>query len=112
MVLIAFYVQVLIVKKEGGTVLLGLLSLGGLPPIVGFLPRWIALEIIVDLSRVVIFILIFGALVNLSFYLRLSLRALLKVVGVNLRGGLSAHGILGFNTVSLLLLFPGLIIIS
>lgn len=49
------------------------ISLGGLPPLFGFFPKWIAIQSIT--SREILFlplILILGALINLYFYLNLS----------------------------------------
>ena len=55
-----------------------LLSLGGLPPFLGFIPKWLIIEILV--SRNLLFILnfiLFLTLITLYFYLRLAYSALL-----------------------------------
>lgn len=57
-----------------------LLSLGGLPPLLGFLPKWI---IIINLSLtpntiVLLIVLIFGSLLNLFYYLSIIFRFLLN----------------------------------
>lgn len=55
-----------------------LLSLGGLPPFLGFFPKWLVIEIIA--SQKIIFTLLFilfFTLITLFFYLRISYNALL-----------------------------------
>lgn len=44
-----------------------LLSLGGIPPILGFFPKWLIFSLIGN--SILIFILILGSLINLFFYL-------------------------------------------
>ena len=56
-----------------------LLSLGGLPPLLGFLPKWL---IIINISlttntRILLIILILGSLLNLFYYLSIIFRFLL-----------------------------------
>nr|YP_009407624.1 NADH dehydrogenase subunit 2 [Maja crispata]ASF62441.1 NADH dehydrogenase subunit 2 [Maja crispata] len=49
-----------------------LLSLGGLPPFTGFLPKWLIIQIMMNSSMYVpLFFLLFSALITLYFYLRL-----------------------------------------
>lgn len=59
-------------------VFIPLLSLGGLPPFLGFFPKWITIEIIISFNYffILIFILNF-TLVTLYFYLRISYSAFL-----------------------------------
>lgn len=59
-------------------IFIALLSLGGLPPFLGFFPKWILIEIIAEnnLTFSLIFILFF-TLINLFFYLRISYSSLL-----------------------------------
>nr|ABD49467.1 NADH dehydrogenase subunit 2 [Phrynosoma mcallii] len=53
--------------------MLTLLSLGGLPPLTGFLPKWLILEeLIVQNLTPTAMILVLSALLSLFFYLRLS----------------------------------------
>lgn len=48
-----------------------LLSLGGLPPFTGFIPKWILIQIIVNINIYIpLFFLLFSALITLYFYLR------------------------------------------
>nr|YP_007474239.1 NADH dehydrogenase subunit 2 [Austinograea rodriguezensis]AEX32629.1 NADH dehydrogenase subunit 2 [Austinograea rodriguezensis] len=54
------------------TLPLSLLSLGGLPPFTGFIPKWIMIQIMI-LNQMILplFILLLSALVTLYFYLRI-----------------------------------------
>nr|QLY89472.1 NADH dehydrogenase subunit 2 [Limnia unguicornis] len=55
---------------------LGILSLGGLPPFVGFFPSWMVIEqLILNSQFVMVFILVLCSLVTLFFYLRLGYSA-------------------------------------
>lgn len=48
-----------------------LLSLGGLPPFTGFIPKWILIQIIVNINIYIpLFFLLVSALITLYFYLR------------------------------------------
>lgn len=60
------------------TIFIALLSLGGLPPFLGFFPKWILIEIIANNKLIfsLIFILFF-TLINLFFYLRITYNSLL-----------------------------------
>nr|QAX91395.1 NADH dehydrogenase subunit 2 [Parastacus brasiliensis] len=56
---------------------LSLFSLGGLPPFVGFLPKWIVIQELINSSFVFsLLILLVSSLFTLYFYLRLSLTVL------------------------------------
>lgn len=57
---------------------LPLLSLGGLPPFLGFFPKWIVIEILI-FSKLywIIFILVNFSLITLYFYIRISYSAFL-----------------------------------
>nr|AAX38552.1 NADH dehydrogenase subunit 2 [Pseudosquilla ciliata] len=53
---------------------MSLLSLGGLPPFTGFLPKWITIQELATSSySFMAFFLILGTLINLYYYLRLTL---------------------------------------
>lgn len=55
-----------------------LLSMGGLPPFLGFFPKWIVLEIIVNIKIMfILIIIVFFTLITLFFYLRIRYSALL-----------------------------------
>nr|YP_010016876.1 NADH dehydrogenase subunit 2 [Lophosquilla costata]QOL11180.1 NADH dehydrogenase subunit 2 [Lophosquilla costata] len=55
---------------------MSLLSLGGLPPFTGFIPKWITIQEMMTTSYgFLAFFLILGTLINLYYYLRLTLSA-------------------------------------
>nr|YP_009045964.1 NADH dehydrogenase subunit 2 [Thenus orientalis]CDR98460.1 NADH dehydrogenase subunit 2 [Thenus orientalis] len=57
---------------------LGLLSLGGLPPFSGFLPKWIMMEMLTAKSLFIpVLVLILSTLVTLYYYLRVSMTFLI-----------------------------------
>nr|YP_010586121.1 NADH dehydrogenase subunit 2 [Diplectrona hexapetala (nom. nud.)]UZZ43857.1 NADH dehydrogenase subunit 2 [Diplectrona hexapetala (nom. nud.)] len=51
--------------------LLNLLSMGGLPPLLGFVPKWVALNSLITVSSWMPLILIMTSLINLFYYIRL-----------------------------------------
>lgn len=53
-----------------------LLSLGGLPPLAGFIPKWIAISLFT--TPFMPLFLILGSLINIFFYLNITLAALLR----------------------------------
>lgn len=58
--------------------IINFLSLGGLPPFIGFLPKWIVIQNIMNENIVTIMlIIIFIALVTLFFYIRLTFSVLI-----------------------------------
>lgn len=65
-------------KFSSTSIFILLLSLGGLPPFLGFFPKWIIIELIIknNLFFILLFIL-FITLITLYFYLRLTYSALL-----------------------------------
>jgi len=59
--------------------LLGLIfSLGGIPPFLGFFPKWLIIESIRTTSIFIVFILLLGSIINLYYYLNLAFIALIK----------------------------------
>ena len=54
-----------------------LLSLGGLPPLSGFIPKWITIEILANRNPYILIILITGAIINLYFYLNITFNMIL-----------------------------------
>nr|UKU07876.1 NADH dehydrogenase subunit 2 [Gaetice depressus] len=51
---------------------LNFLSLSGLPPMTGFIPKWIIIQIMMNLNLFIpLFFLLFSALITLYFYLRI-----------------------------------------
>jgi len=58
-------------------VVLLLLSLGGIPPLTGFIPKLLAIKVLAEIAPLTLFILITGSLINLYFYLALAFNFLL-----------------------------------
>nr|AOR07178.1 NADH dehydrogenase subunit 2 [Mesenchytraeus solifugus] len=91
-----------------------LLSLGGLPPLTGFIPKWMTIEIMSQSNPYILLVLIMGAMMNLYFYLNITFNMLLSPT-------LSPHPHLSFmhmpmnywmvTSISLLLLTPVLMLI-
>lgn len=53
-------------------IFIGILSLGGLPPFIGFIPKWIVLDSIVLNSEIIMsFFIVLTTLISLFYYLRL-----------------------------------------
>nr|YP_010614727.1 NADH dehydrogenase subunit 2 [Enchytraeus irregularis]WAS35302.1 NADH dehydrogenase subunit 2 [Enchytraeus irregularis] len=59
------------VKSQYIIIPLLFLSLGGLPPLTGFFPKWFAIFLLTPNSMIMLFILIAGSLMNLYFYLNI-----------------------------------------
>lgn len=54
-------------------IFLNLLSLGGLPPFLGFLPKWLVIQNLVEINQIfILFIAVCLTLVTLYYYLRIS----------------------------------------
>nr|YP_010137771.1 NADH dehydrogenase subunit 2 [Varuna litterata]AUR43979.1 NADH dehydrogenase subunit 2 [Varuna litterata] len=57
---------------------LNFMSLSGLPPLTGFIPKWIIIQIMVNLNLLVpLFFLLFSSLITLYFYLRIMITTIL-----------------------------------
>nr|DAD54568.1 TPA_inf: NADH dehydrogenase subunit 2 [Panstrongylus lignarius] len=57
---------------EKSLIIILFMSLGGLPPFIGFLPKWLVIQSMISSDSVVImFIMIMSALITLFYYLRL-----------------------------------------
>nr|YP_010385158.1 NADH dehydrogenase subunit 2 [Tritodynamia horvathi]UPM51612.1 NADH dehydrogenase subunit 2 [Tritodynamia horvathi] len=57
---------------------LNFLSLGGLPPMTGFIPKWVIIQIMVNLNLFIpLFFLLTSALITLYFYLRIIITLML-----------------------------------
>lgn len=61
-----------------------LLSLGGLPPLTGFIPKWITISTLAHISPTTTIILITGAIINTYFYLTIIFNILLRIKPLNL----------------------------
>nr|UOU85084.1 NADH dehydrogenase subunit 2 [Anabolia nervosa] len=54
-------------------IMINLLSLSGLPPLLGFLPKWMVINLMINNSLILItFIMIMMSLINMYFYLRIT----------------------------------------
>lgn len=53
-----------------------LISIGGLPPLTGFIPKLLLINILID-NPIIIILLIIGSLINLFFYLNITLNLIL-----------------------------------
>lgn len=53
------------------TLLLGMLSLGGVPPFLGFYPKWIVIQLVAPASLITTLILLFRSIINLYYYLNI-----------------------------------------
>jgi NADH:ubiquinone oxidoreductase subunit 2 (subunit N) len=54
------------------------LSLGGLPPLTGFFPKWLTIYLISPESFLLLIFLIIGSLINLYFYLNIVFSSILR----------------------------------
>lgn len=70
-----YFSQLTLIKNlnEKFIIFINLLSLGGLPPLLGFLPKWIAI-IVIRKNFPILIILILSSLITLYFYTRLCFR--------------------------------------
>ncbi len=70
-----YFSQLTIIQNlnEKYIIFINLLSLGGLPPLLGFLPKWIAIMVVRN-SFPILIILIISRLITLYFYTRLCFR--------------------------------------
>lgn len=62
------------------TTILLLIRLGGLPPLTGFLPKWLVINLATPDSAPLILSLIIGSLINLYFYLNISFSLILNLI--------------------------------
>ena len=53
---------------------MNLLSIGGIPPLLGFLPKWIVISLLVKISPILILLLLLFSLVRLFFYIKIIIR--------------------------------------
>nr|AXS66413.1 NADH dehydrogenase subunit 2 [Caraboidea sp. KM-2017] len=59
------------------SMLLNLLSLGGLPPFLGFLPKWMVIQYLSNNYMYLLLFMILMTLITLFFYLRISYTSLI-----------------------------------
>nr|ABD95369.1 NADH dehydrogenase subunit 2 [Ligia oceanica] len=66
------------------SIMMSMMSLGGLPPLLGFLPKWLVIQTLTgSFSSVLVLILLSTNVVTLFFYLRLSLASLAGMLRYN-----------------------------
>jgi NADH-ubiquinone oxidoreductase chain 2 len=91
-----------------------LLSLGGLPPFLGFFPKWIIIELLIlNNYFILLFFLIFFTLLTLYFYLRITYNAFLfnnKQINWNFKFNINKKNFIYFFNSSLILNFSLILI--
>jgi NADH:ubiquinone oxidoreductase subunit 2 (subunit N) len=55
-----------------------LISLAGLPPLTGFLPKWLLISSLIYIGKIVVIPLLLGSYINLYFYLNLTFNRMLS----------------------------------
>lgn len=79
----------------GLKVILNLISLGGLPPLFGFLPKWIVIQSLrISSSRLVLIRILGFNLVTIYYYLRAGLTGFVFTGEVKMRGLVKGSNIL------------------
>lgn len=86
-----------------------LLSLSGLPPLTGFIPKLLIINILIKYSIIHAIILIIGSLINLFFYLNISLNMLITnqqyiYSKINIKAQLTINTIINLNFLSLFII--------
>nr|YP_009131422.1 NADH dehydrogenase subunit 2 [Sclerolinum brattstromi]AIL54782.1 NADH dehydrogenase subunit 2 [Sclerolinum brattstromi] len=80
------------------------MSLGGLPPLFGFFPKWIAIQSLASSNSILLpLILIIGALMNLYFYLILSFPMILNTLSFKKFHKMTKMSILSFSSIFLMI---------
>nr|YP_010535493.1 NADH dehydrogenase subunit 2 [Alectorobius cerradoensis]UYB78236.1 NADH dehydrogenase subunit 2 [Alectorobius cerradoensis]UYB78249.1 NADH dehydrogenase subunit 2 [Alectorobius cerradoensis] len=62
--------------------ILMLLSLGGMPPTLGFVMKWMTLKIVMNYMMILTIPLILSSIINLFFYLRLAYNSMMKYLNL------------------------------
>nr|YP_008757595.1 NADH dehydrogenase subunit 2 [Occasjapyx japonicus]AEV44860.1 NADH dehydrogenase subunit 2 [Occasjapyx japonicus] len=90
-----------------------LLSLGGLPPFLGFFPKWMAIQVIMTNSPLTTIMLILAALINLFYYIRLTFSAFITTtynqkwsIKTRLQPNLGPETIMAVLSMTSLLMIP------
>nr|YP_010956301.1 NADH dehydrogenase subunit 2 [Troglocarcinus corallicola]WMY25265.1 NADH dehydrogenase subunit 2 [Troglocarcinus corallicola] len=94
-------------------IIMNLLSLGGLPPLVGFVPKWLLIQLMMNYYLIIpMLMLLFSSLITLYFYLRIINPMLLlmnPIISFNLKSNTFMFNfyfssfIMSFNMLGLLL---------
>nr|BDL61453.1 NADH dehydrogenase subunit 2 [Ilyograpsus nodulosus] len=81
----AYTISMLIQSNKKATsmafmLFLNMISLGGLPPMTGFIPKWMVIQMMINLNLyLALFIFLLSALITLYFYLRISIPLILML---------------------------------
>lgn len=59
-----------------------ILSLAGLPPLTGFIPKLIVIQYIISYNHFLLLILLTGSLINLYYYLNISLSSIISITTI------------------------------
>nr|AML26615.1 NADH dehydrogenase subunit 2 [Platypodinae sp. BMNH 1274714] len=63
---------------------LNILSMGGMPPMLGFLPKWLVIELLMEKYMIIILILIFLSIIVLYFYMRMTITSFTLINKMNM----------------------------
>lgn len=103
-------ISLALTKSQAAIFFITLLSFGGLPPFLGFGPKWLVISAMRRISPSIIILLILSSLVALFFYIRLAFQALLIKTSnssplINLSSPVWSWA-LSFNSLGLILISP------
>jgi len=77
-----------------------ILSLAGIPPLTGFMPKLIVITKLIEFSHIIIVFLLIGALINLYYYLNITFNLLLNVNNLRINNRRRINSILPLLIVS------------
>nr|YP_009560650.1 NADH dehydrogenase subunit 2 [Gigantometra gigas]AZZ73255.1 NADH dehydrogenase subunit 2 [Gigantometra gigas]AZZ73268.1 NADH dehydrogenase subunit 2 [Gigantometra gigas] len=81
------------------------LSLGGMPPFIGFLPKWIVVQsLIKESSMMIIMILMFTSMITLFFYMRMMSPMLMNYNTMN-KWNIKNNNLKNFNMIKIMINF-------
>nr|QGZ10010.1 NADH dehydrogenase subunit 2 [Eisenia nordenskioldi nordenskioldi] len=67
------------------SMLMLLMSLGGLPPLTGFMPKFLTILLLTETMKILAFLLILGSVMNLFFYLNIVINSMLMNPSLNIK---------------------------
>jgi NADH-ubiquinone oxidoreductase chain 2 len=91
-------------------IILNFLSIGGIPPIIGFLPKWIIINALITFQPLLRMILVTTSLINLFFYFRL-IYPIFTLNRISVKSTLTQHSYSNYSPTFLLRLPIFIIII-
>nr|YP_009480306.1 NADH dehydrogenase subunit 2 [Ornithodoros savignyi]AIZ58724.1 NADH dehydrogenase subunit 2 [Ornithodoros savignyi]AIZ58737.1 NADH dehydrogenase subunit 2 [Ornithodoros savignyi] len=95
----------LLSPKNSFYFMISLLTLGGLPPMMGFFIKWMTLKIVANNLTLISIPLIISSLINLYFYTRLIYPIFLKTLTTNKWAWMNINKTLQFTFINLLSIF-------